>query len=1010
MKGLLSFLINEDHSSPYDPQRYSLGGKENFDAPHALAGFPRLDAACGIPDDLHWKRASVQPPLYGDAPEGGAAQPAAAQPAAARPASAPTRPLPSPVSSQAPRNAGAGAGGPGPPDAVQAGCWLIPQEPAVSSTFGGQRQLALTRSPYDAKSQAAAMVAPTGGYTGDYSEELWMTEWANTEPVISTGAILNPYTGEIAETFESAIPPPDRRGGDQAREMKSKQLRLDWATGGQKQMHVRKDLEQPLPSADSGPISTYQTGVQSDLIKLEALHRGERGAYGNRDDELLQLPQLVRNPYGHRGFQNMIRPRPIPATTNQLDNAGYLPTQEVVGTSATLKPKQRLRKEMFYGSSHSNDGGAGEGGPLTRYGAAHSGANPESATSEMTVRKSDTGRNQRQNCRSTPPSVVSHQGSPRTGEVTVGRQTLASESVGCNPEGSASGPAVHVASADAVRSSLGLGFSSRSAGGSPNATSSGQPALGATAMETTPSPDRGGGRGGGVGGWDALQYGGGGGRTAEAENPRSNTLVAARAPPSAATSSAAELYGQNLGGAKEFGEPSKRRNPLVTWDRRSGGGGDDGRGVGQLLAGEVEGTRRFGESNGAASAGLRKATPGGSTKALFDGGPVANIAHHRETANQRGHISAATSKRLGGGAGEAHAGSATFAGESSEPKRLERLYGDANSVARSLATSLRDSSGYATGGASEYQAARRADQSSPLSMGAVDRHSAADATRTSLHAPPNPGKEAASVLSKSLTSFAGPSAHTTLSGEVTKIGGRNRSSLAKVGNDRGLSSPTAVAQSAERAREFAHPLKTQHQTEGGALSRAEAGWEAAIALTSEVVVCRKSASDGRNCSPTAAGTELATGASTLRSADPPPVFRSDKSTEYAGVTGGGTFEAASAAREGVLAPSLLDNRGKTYIDRQPGFERIGGDVVLPIRAPPPAVAKVPTFDSTPAPRMERNDELLSHRSPPGAQERSRTTAHRDERRKRHHMPERAHRPGVHGLSEPLECSSEEDYV
>ena len=73
-------------------------------------------------------------------------------------------------------------------------------------------------------------------------------------------------------------------------------------------------------------------------------------------------------------------------------------------------------------------------------------------------------------------------------------------------------------------------------------------------------------------------------------------------------------------------------------------------------------------------------------------------------------------------------------------------------------------------------------------------------------------------------------------------------------------------------------------------------------------------------------------------------------------------------------------------------------------------AKVPTFDSTPAPRMERNDELLSHRSPPGAQERSRTTAHRDERRKRHHMPERAHRPGVHGLSEPLECSSEEDYV
>lgn len=323
-------MLGESANEPYNPQKYNLYGHTR-DMPHpehTHDGPDRIDmpvpAAEDSPSQLLPRPTSLQQPGKG---------------------SDQRIPLPPPMSRDPPQS----GGNSGPPEAVRLGSWIIPSTPIMTGN-GATRQLADTSSARFSKSQAAVQDAPCdGAYYGSYDDTLYQTQWEAQQEVVSTGAIINPYTGEVSETFENAIPPPDRRGGDQAREMKQKQLRLDWANGGQMHKHEKQDLEQPLPSADAGPISDAQSYQQRQNVAIESLHRQERSTWHNRNDELLQDTQMTRNPYGFRGQQNMVRINPYLTTTNQLDNGGYMPMQEVIGTNETMKPSTRLHKENVYG-------------------------------------------------------------------------------------------------------------------------------------------------------------------------------------------------------------------------------------------------------------------------------------------------------------------------------------------------------------------------------------------------------------------------------------------------------------------------------------------------------------------------------------------------------------------------------------------------------------------------------------------------------------------------------------
>jgi hypothetical protein len=967
MKSILSFLTNDDLEAPYDRDRYKIAPQEMLNNRSHPPGGGATPLSRG-------RATETQARLYGNN-GGGANQETVEGP--------PFRaPLPVPMSPIAPRNAGQGAsGGAGPPDAIQAGCWLIPQEPTHRLATGAQRQNTLTRSPFDARSQPAALTAPTGGYTGDYNEELWQTEWANAEPVVSTGAILNPYTGEIAETFESAIPPPDRRGGDQAREMKNKQLRLDWANGGQLQKHVRKDLEQPLPAADSGPISEYQTGVQSGRIKLEALHRGERSAYGNRNDELLQLPQMARNPYGYIGLQNMVRTRPIPATTNQLSNGGYVPTHEVVGTTHTLKSKQRLRKEMFYGDAahRENDEGRHD---IVRYGGVHNEA-AEEPPSDFVVRKSNTVRHARPTQRpvAASPAAVYGEAMACAGAATARQRVHRAPNQETRGLEGHSKAQVLVATKEAIHSSLGLGAPTRP----------GTSTAGATAQAPLATAEK-----------ETFRHR----RSTSEEGTRrpatSDAQVSGSSAPVASTESRAH-----------GGITSQRASASVSPNAYGGGGA----GAGQEAARKVElatdtiarasplaparaashiGEESRGGSSGRAGQLVPVQRGVAQTSDIFCQ-PIASAVSHETSLGQREELQSASRRRLTvDEEGHRSAGAAAHISALSSPRKRERIYGDAMSVARTLTTNFAGSN-VASQSSHRPSKQERATQPLPQLGGevfAAPSHVAQTTSRT--------GREATSVLSKSLSCFVGPSAHTAFAGEITKVGAVP---LLGGGDIRAIHSAGIHLQSADASRSAQEPRK--QQLKSAAQNPPTPGFEGAAPLASELT--RKPERPIDVTLPAPSGREVAP--STLRTADAPPVWKADKVLHYTGTAEPGSCFAASA-RGGRHAASLLDNRGLVYVDRQPGYEKMGADVVLPVRAANPQPAKVPTFE-TPKPRMERQSELLSERAPLGARERTSRDSRLQgavARERRALMPERAHRQGLHGMSEPLECSSEEDHT
>ena len=371
-------------------------------------------------------------------------------------------------------------GPPPPPPSLRLGGWILPQTPMLPGN-GAVRQLAATTSARHAKSQSApaatAMAATcrgVGGGTatcGEYCEELFLTEWANQQPVISTGAILNSYTGEIAETFEDAIPAPDRSGGggQEERESRSKQLRLQWAQGGETTTSRRRsskaDVESILPAADAGRISELQSHQQRHSVSLEALQRGEHAMYGQGNGEVLDTPLMTRNPIGYHGHNNTLRFHPHLPATNELDLEGYMPVPEATATTwtnASMKPKTRLlREEPRLGQQHGGD---------ARYGPAEPSSDTVANVKAAKLRRSNATRHLQESAFVSAPDATADGRSSSAaplGSFATERTTRKSYGAAAGGAAAARGPtrgasdgydaAATTASAESVLKTLGLG-------------------------------------------------------------------------------------------------------------------------------------------------------------------------------------------------------------------------------------------------------------------------------------------------------------------------------------------------------------------------------------------------------------------------------------------------------------------------------------------------------------------------------------------------------------------------
>lgn len=307
MRGFLASLIGDEKSGSYDADRYQLYGFQK---------------------------------VYGDAPA----------PAADAPTSEP--PLPPPRQLPAPlvEDAGQQTGGLGSPEPVQFGCWALPQPAKVPT--GGNQQIVWDRSATAAKAQIAAQEAPTGhGSTlAPYDDRTWRTPFEVSQDVVVTGALINTYTGEVTETYENAMPPPDREAGDLERQWKTADLRLQAAQGYEPRKLQKKEIEDPLPPADSGPIMANASFRQMQSVALESNERCSRDHYFNRDELVPTEPIMTSNPMGFRGFQNMLRINPYLPVTQELDNKDWAPNSEPIPTTARfLETRIRLHRDALAG-------------------------------------------------------------------------------------------------------------------------------------------------------------------------------------------------------------------------------------------------------------------------------------------------------------------------------------------------------------------------------------------------------------------------------------------------------------------------------------------------------------------------------------------------------------------------------------------------------------------------------------------------------------------------------------
>ena len=305
MRSVIAQVLGEDPSAAYDANKYAIHA-----APVVEAAQPR----------------DSPPRLYG-APQPGGGPPPAQQPAAQEPS--------------------------------RLGCWIVP--PDILATTGGHRQLVTDDVVPRVPQQIAAGPPCVGPNTtsAEYGAETFLTPFDRAQGMVATGSLINTYTGEVASTFEDAMPAPDRRPGDVQRERKSAALRLLAAEGNAPTGRRKKEQENPMQAGDAGvslPAASFR--IDAD-VQQERAERHERDLYFNRNElaptELMQ----TRNPFGFDGYSNRLRIQPYMPVTQELDNKSWIPNATILpGTANAQRAALRLRADA-------NPGRAGPAGCAT---------------------------------------------------------------------------------------------------------------------------------------------------------------------------------------------------------------------------------------------------------------------------------------------------------------------------------------------------------------------------------------------------------------------------------------------------------------------------------------------------------------------------------------------------------------------------------------------------------------------------------------------------------------------
>ena len=185
-------------------------------------------------------------------------------------------------------------------------------------------------------------------YLGSYTDELFKTPIDNTENKISTGIMVNPYTGEILETFEDQMPPPNTDKAilaDRFEMVNPKLLGMQGGLDKNAPLPTKKEICLKVPGADFGP-NVWGDQLYEDERRRRMAEVVNRELWSNRNgDYASPLGFAKEKPAGYVGEQQMYRALPYLPPVNELDNHGYIPVTSYQGPETTsIKSEVSVRK------------------------------------------------------------------------------------------------------------------------------------------------------------------------------------------------------------------------------------------------------------------------------------------------------------------------------------------------------------------------------------------------------------------------------------------------------------------------------------------------------------------------------------------------------------------------------------------------------------------------------------------------------------------------------------------
>jgi hypothetical protein len=164
-----------------------------------------------------------------------------------------------------------------------------------------------------------------------YTPSLYQVPYNTSRNLISTGTLINPYTGEVSECFENQLPPPNTTKGallkSQLAHPNPMLINLQQFNG-----HLPPPRKHELAGADFKPVSALGGGsvfgnvAYDGEIARQSRQYLARDLYGNQDGTPVVTPDLPKEqPWGYRGLQPMYRFVPVLPATQELDLAGRMP-------------------------------------------------------------------------------------------------------------------------------------------------------------------------------------------------------------------------------------------------------------------------------------------------------------------------------------------------------------------------------------------------------------------------------------------------------------------------------------------------------------------------------------------------------------------------------------------------------------------------------------------------------------------------------------------------------------